>query len=47
MIAIVVLGIGLVVVGLANGDDPTYALFWSTGFGIIMLAFPLSVEPCR
>jgi hypothetical protein len=43
LIVVVLLGIGLVVVGLANGSDPTYALFWSTGFGIIfMLAFPLA-----
>lgn len=42
VISVTVLGVGLVVVGLANGDDPAYALFWSTGFGIIfMLGFPL------
>ena len=43
VVVVTLLGIGLVVVGLANGNDPTYALFWSTGFGIIfMLAFPLA-----
>ena len=43
VVVVTLVGIGLVVVGLANGNDPTYALFWSGGFGIIfMLAFPLA-----
>ena len=38
---VVVLGVGLVAVGLANAGDPTYGLLWSTGFGIIfMLGVP-------
>ena len=36
------LGIGLVIIGIAKGDDPGYELFWSTGFSLIfLLAFPL------
>jgi hypothetical protein len=42
VVALSLLGIGLIVIGMARADDPAYALFWSTGFSLIfLLAFPL------